>query len=98
MKLVLNKRHTGFEVSQEVVKALNLRDEYDFVERTNETLIKLVEEGCGSGLQAELVVVEIPDYATDWFINDYDGWETVYYVADGLIYRENGYKARRSNH
>ena len=95
MKLVVNKRYTGFEVSKEVVKALNLRDEYDFVERDNETLIKMVEKGCGSGLQAELVVIEIPDNATDWFVNNYDGWEVVYYALDGVIYKEDGNKARQ---
>jgi hypothetical protein len=33
----------------------------------------------------DLVVVEIPDNATDWNIEEYDGLETVIYVLNGRI-------------
>ena len=34
----------------------------------------------------DLVVVEIPDGATDWDIYEYDGLETIIYVLNGKIY------------
>ena len=38
-----------------------------------------------SGLCARLKVVEIPDEATDWKIDEYDGSESLIYVVDGKI-------------
>ena len=53
-------------------------------DRTNSELIQFVEDWptlCG-----DLKVVIIPDSATDWEINEYDGLESVIYVEDGKIY------------
>ena len=38
-----------------------------------------------SGLCARLKVVEIPDEATDWEIDEYDGSESIICVVDGKI-------------
>ena len=78
-----------------------LKDEYfyDFMTRTNglgdiredEKLIALVEQGVAIGdSYAEIGIAEIPDNATDYVIEEYDGEETVLYVVDGKIrYAEN---------
>ena len=84
MKLVLNKDYGGF--------GYGVADEFeDFVrgcsddgDRANPELVAFVESHpneCG-----DLAVVEIPDTATDWEIDEYDGLESVIYVVDGKIH------------
>ena len=81
MKIVINGDYGGF--------GCGVADEFeDFVnalscDRTNEELVKFVEENpdkCG-----DLEVVEIPDDATDWDVEEYDGCEHIVYVLDGKI-------------
>ena len=73
-----------------------LKGEYydDFMTRTNglddiredEKLIALVEQGVDIGDDfAGIGIAEIPDNATDYYINEYDGKEEVLYVLDGRI-------------
>lgn len=88
MKIVINKKYGGFSLSEAAVRALGLESEYDDIERTDPGLITLVEanpEGT-SGYCAKLSVVEIPDTATDWELNEYDGFESITYVVDGKIH------------
>jgi hypothetical protein len=82
MKLVINGTYGGY--------GFGVADEFEALvekyedERTALELIAFVEEhpdDCG-----DLEVVEIPDEATDYLINEYDGAETVYYVVDGKIH------------
>lgn len=80
MKMVLNKDYGGF--------GYGVDEKYDDIinrcERTDAELIEFVEthpDECG-----DLAVVEIPDEATDWELDEYDGWESVTYVVDGKIY------------
>ena len=86
MKILVNVCYGGF----------NLKDEYweEFFNRTegienireDKKLIALVESGTDiSGEYAKIVVVEIPDDATDYYINEYDGNEEVIYVIDGKL-------------
>ena len=88
MKIVVNKCFGGFNVSDEAARVLGLSDRYHIVNRSDKRLIKMVEEDAdkASGQSAKLRVVEIPDNATDWELNDYDGRETIIYVVDGKIY------------
>ena len=81
MKMVINADYGGF--------GLGVADQYeDWVcslesDRTNAELIKFVEthpNECG-----DLEVIIIPDEATDWEMNECDGWETVIYVLNGKI-------------
>lgn len=97
MKLVLNKRFGGFSLSEEACKKLfalgvkEFEDDYwEEIDRNNEHLIAIVEHDAESanGGCAELEIVEIPDSATDWRIDEYDGWETVTYVVDGKLHRK----------
>ena len=77
-KILVNTSFGGF----------SLKDEYkDYVGREDEKLIALVEQGVDIGDNyAEVGIAEIPDNATDYAIEDYDGKETVLYVVDGKIY------------
>lgn len=91
MKIVVNRCFGGFEFSEAFEKAYP--EFADFNEdsrlwRTNEKLISALEAfglKSASGYCADLEIVTIPDYATDWIIDDYDGMETLYYVLHGKI-------------
>lgn len=87
MKIVINDCYGGFGLSEEAMDMLEINDDYS-IDRTNPVLIDVVEElgGRASGYCANLVTVEIPDEATDYYISEYDGMETVIYVVDGKIH------------
>jgi len=90
MKLVINKEYGGFDLSDEACEMLDCnRYDYDY-NRTDEKLIAVVEKlGARASTQySRLVVVEIPDEATDYDIREYDGYESVIYVLDGKIRSE----------
>ena len=89
MKIVINKCFGGFSVNDNIVKMLNLESRYDLEDdRTNTKLIELIESGEDvNGEFSDLVVIEIPDDATDYIIDEYDGYEHVLYVLDGKIKR-----------
>lgn len=85
-KILVNLTFGGF----------GLKDEYfeDFMARTHglddiredEHLIALVEQGFDIGDEySKIGIAEIPDNATDYYINEYDGKEEVLYVLDGKI-------------
>ena len=92
MKFVLNKCYGGFTISDWALLKLNIDPHHldweNFPDRDDPDLIKLVEENAekASGECAELKVVEIPDSATDYEFDDYDGIESITYVVDGKIY------------
>ena len=82
MKIVINANFGcyGCDVSEQYV---DLVDRYQN-DRTNSELVAFVENhpnDCG-----DLEVVTIPDNATDWDIQDYDGNEDLIYVVDGKIH------------
>ncbi|MBR4599727.1 MAG: hypothetical protein IKO39_06745 [Treponema sp.] len=83
MKIVISKAHCGFIFPNEYKK---LSEEFCFESqndlRTDPELIELVENGCSNPF---LEVVEIPDEATDWELNEDYGWETITYVLDGKL-------------
>ena len=82
MKIVVNKAFGGY--------GYGLCDnEWNFVyehedDRANSVLVQFVENY--DGKCGDLQVVEIPDTATDWEVDEYDGFESVTYVVDGKIY------------
>lgn len=86
MKLVINDDYGGFGLSEYAANKLGV-DRYD-VKRYDADLIKLIEEE-GADIvgdrTATLKVVEIPDTTTDYYINEYDGLETIIYVVDGKL-------------
>lgn len=89
MKIVLNKCYGGFGLSYWALDQLGIKTEL-WIERNDPRLIELVEQYPDkvSGNNAQLEVVEIPSYCTDWEINEYDGFESIIYVVCGKIYHE----------
>jgi len=89
MKIVINSCFGGFGLSEFAVKALGLEDKYSSIDRTDPALIYIIEKfgskAC-SGYCAKLEVAEIPDNATDWELDEYDGSESITYVVDGKIH------------
>lgn len=89
MEIILNKSYGTFSLSDECAKKFHL-DKYDDSNktRTNPALIAEVEENpdFASGTFSSLYVVNIPDEATDYEINEYDGYEEITYVLNGRLY------------
>ena len=59
--------------------------------RTNDILVSLVTISNARVRQSDgeptgLVILDIPDEATDWMIVDYDGAERIIYVLDGKLH------------
>lgn len=88
MKIVINECYGGYGLSNWALKELGIEYAED-IARTDSRLIYLVEYDAEStsGRYAELEVVEIPDNATDWEINEYDGLEEIIFVVDGKLHR-----------
>jgi len=85
MKFVINNCYGGFSIKESIAKKYGL-DRYGEA-RDNPVLIKLIESGVNcDGDCAELKVVEIPNNATDYEFDEYDGWEDIIYVVDGKIH------------
>ena len=81
MKMVINANYGGF--------GMDVAEQYeDWVrdlegDRFNAELVEFVEthpDECG-----DLAVITIPEEATDWEMDEYDGWEFVIYVLNGKI-------------
>lgn len=88
MKMVVNQCYGGFGVKDEVLERLGL-DEYAEDLRYDPRLIAEIERlgsKAVSDTYAQLAVVELPDNTTDYYIDDYDGVENVFYVVDGKIH------------
>ena len=81
MKMVINANYGGFGLDvAEQYKGWVRSFERD---RFNAELVEFVEthpDECG-----DLAVVIIPEEATDWEMDEYDGYESVIYVLDGKI-------------
>ena len=82
MKIVVNADFGGFGygVSKEYEGCVFAYEN----DRANPELVAFVEnhpDDCG-----DLAIMTIPDNATDWDIEDYDGNETLIYVVDGKIH------------
>lgn len=92
MKIVINGDFGGFDITEQEAKMFGVKlydvlvGNYNF--RTNPDFVRLVESG--KAHNQDLVVVDIPEEATDWMIVEYDGYEVVHYVMDGKIFVKNG--------
>ena len=93
MKIVVNHDWSYFEIPTGFSEKYNIpyysREARSKEIRINPNLISYVEnmtederddDGCA------LEVIEIPDNATDWQIDEADGFESVIYVVDGKIH------------
>ena len=92
MKVVVNRCFGGFGLSQKALDILGAANDWQWVGtdecRSDPRLIEVVEQlGAEANSRfASLEVVEIPIFATDWEINEYDGCESVTYVLNGKLY------------
>ena len=85
MKVVVNHCYGGFSLPDDFCKKYNL-ERYTNIDRTDPRLIEYVEKHPEQRFNfSKLAVVEVPDEATDWEINDYDGSENIIAVIDGKI-------------
>ena len=87
MKMIINACFGGFGVREDVEKKLGLDSMREDEIRTNPELIAMIEAGEDvDGYCAELKVVEIPDSATDYYLDEYDGAESIIYVLNGKLH------------
>ena len=89
MTFILNKCYGGWSISDFAMEQLGLDSNYPDMDEVDEKkLARLINEygseKC-SGHSAKLKVIEIPDNATDWDIEDYDGVERIVYVVNGKL-------------
>ena len=85
-KILVNTSFGGFGLKDEYYDYFMARTKGLDDIREDEKLIALVEQGVDIGDNyAEIGIAEIPDNATDYYINEYDGKEEVLYVLDGKI-------------
>lgn len=93
MKIVINKCFGGFCVSEWLCRLWNIeyndsRSSYDFNSidmRTSPAFIELVKK-FGNKMDSNLKVVDIPNEATDFMIDEYDGLERIIAVVDGKLH------------
>lgn len=90
MKIVVNRCYGGFSLSPRACEMLGLESCYAYVERDDPAVVACVEQlgQAASGDCAELEIVEIPDDATDWEVEEYDGAESIIYVVDGKLHHD----------
>ena len=87
MKFVINDCYGGYSYSQDFL--LKYGKEIGSLERNDPKLVAAVEEfglRNASGFAARLCIKEIPDDATDYSVEEYDGAESIIYVKDGKLY------------
>lgn len=87
MKIAINACYGGWGLSKDFLEKYPQFN--DNTERENPDFIKALEEfetKRASSTYADIYIVEIPDEATDFMINEYDGMESVIYVLNGKIY------------
>ena len=87
MKFVINDCFGGYGLSQEFLDKYGKKFEY--LERNDPELVSAVEEfglRNASGEFSVLCIKEIPDDATDYSIEEYDGAESIVYVKDGKLH------------
>ena len=81
MYYVINSSYGGYRVPDEVCAMLNC-GAYDEEVRSNLHFVRWVVEHTHA---TDLEVVEIPEYATDWELDEYDGFESIIAVVNGRI-------------
>lgn len=85
MKMVINTCFGGFDIADEW-KMQNCEKKCGNDCRECTKLIQAIENGENvNGRYADLTVVEIPEEATDYELQEYDGTESLLYVLNGKI-------------
>lgn len=85
MKIVLNGSFGGFHFGDGFCEEYGIESPYDTYdwERDDPKLVSWVEQHPDDN--PDLEIHEVPDNATDWEINEYDGMESLILVIDGKI-------------
>lgn len=91
MKVIINNCFGGFNLPTRFMETEGIKDEYEWVEthdiRRDKNLLNYLENGGDPrGRSSLLKVITIPDDATDFIINEYDGVESIIFVVDGKIH------------
>jgi hypothetical protein len=87
MRIVINVCYGGFHAPDHITKKYNRFE----INRTDADLVRWVEENANNdgiakcGRLSELMVVDIPNEATDYDILEYDGMESVICVINGKL-------------
>ena len=87
MKFVINDCYGGYSYSMDFL--LKYGKEIGGLKRNDPKLVAAVEEfglRNASGEYSVLCIEEIPDDATDYSIEEYDGAESIIYVKDGKLH------------
>lgn len=87
MKFVINNCFGGYGLSEDFLAKYG--EEVEGLERNDPKLVAAVEEFGeeeASGFAAKLCIKEIPDDYTDYYIEEYDGAESLIYVRDGKLH------------
>lgn len=86
MEIVINNTYGGYKIPEEVFNQIETQGKYDdrLLIRANPIFVNWVKNH-----KTSLLVVYMPDEATDFMITEYDGMETFYYVLDGKIHIAN---------
>lgn len=82
MKFAINTCYGGYGLAPEY-------NEYEAMERNDPRLIAKIEEVGTEAISdkyAKITLVFVPDEATDWELDEYDGYETLRYVLNGKIH------------
>lgn len=86
MVIILNKCYGGFCIPEALREAEGF-SEYEDIDRTDARLVDYVlEHGVITEECSKLVPVAIPDEATDWELDEYDGYESITYVVGGKLF------------
>lgn len=88
MQIVVNRCFGGFGLSDAALQNLPEGIEWsEYINRINPILVQVVSDlgPRANGRFSELSIFDIPEEATDWSIEEYDGFETVIYVINGKI-------------
>jgi len=89
MKIVINKCFGGFGLSDFALEKLTKNEWYYEDNRTDAELIGILGQYPTekiNGRFAELEIVELPENCTDYYIDEYDGLETLIYVVNGKLH------------
>lgn len=87
MKIIINTCYGGFSFNETAIERYGIQTyDDDIATRMRADLIEAIESGEDlSGRVAKLEVVEIPNEATDFAIDEYDGMENIVYVLNGKL-------------
>lgn len=54
-----------------------------------ETVVSIYKAWAASDANNREIDIILPQDATDWFVTEYDGCESLWYVKDGKLYNEH---------